>query len=53
MYETPKLVRYGSFRELTLVPQGCMTQAPWTGKDQPTFDPLFPNGQNDGCPPRS
>lgn len=53
MYESPKLVRFGSFRELTQQTQGCLTQYPWTGKDQPTFDSIFPNGVNDGCPARS
>ena len=47
MYETPRLVKFGQFRELTL--QRCLTQAPWTGKDQPTFDAIFPTGTNDGC----
>lgn len=50
MYEAPRLVKFGQFRDLTLQSQTCLTQAPWTGKDQDTFDPLFPQGQNDGCP---
>lgn len=49
MYETPKLVRYGKFRDLTL--QDCQVTTPYTGKNQPTFDALFPLGTNDGCPP--
>ncbi|CAG1772919.1 hypothetical protein BAC2_03246 [uncultured bacterium] len=53
MYESPKLVRYGQFRDLTLQSSGCLLQKPWTGKDQPTFDSFFPNGVNDGCPARS
>jgi hypothetical protein len=52
MYQTPHLVKFGQFRELTLQTQ-CLTQAPWTGKDQPTFDSLFPTGVDDGCPARS
>ena len=50
MYESPKLVRFGKFRDLTLQASGCLTQAPWTGKDEPTFDSIFPTGTNDGCP---
>jgi hypothetical protein len=49
MYEAPKLVRFGRFRDLTL--QTCPSSGP--GKDQNFFDPLFPQGQNDGCPQRS
>jgi len=48
MYESPKLVRFGTFRDLTL--QSCQLVAPYGGKDQPTFDALFPTGTNDGCP---
>lgn len=48
MYESPKLVRFGMFRDLTL--QGCQLVAPYAGKDQPTHDTLFPLGTNDGCP---
>jgi hypothetical protein len=52
MYEAPRLVKFGQFRDLTL--QSCPTQAPFTGKNQSTYDSLFPNGQSDGCPePRS
>ena len=40
MYETPKLERFGSFRELTL---GSL-------KVFPTFDPAVPQGQDDGLP---
>jgi hypothetical protein len=47
MYETPKLVRFGKFRDLTLQ-TSCPTSGP--GKNYPSFDPLFPQGQNDGCP---
>jgi hypothetical protein len=43
MYESPKLERFGTFRELTL--QG--------GKIYPPYDPLVPNGINDGNPARS
>jgi hypothetical protein len=50
MYESPKLVRFGQFRDLTLQ-GGCLTQAPWTGKNQDTYDSLFPKGNDDGCPP--
>jgi hypothetical protein len=52
MYQTPRLVKFGQFRELTLQ-SGCQLTAPFTGKDQPTFDSLFPNGVDDGCPARS
>ena len=45
MYETPKLERFGSFRELTL--QGSL-------KVNPPFDPALPGGgTNDGLPARS
>lgn len=53
MYEAPKLVRFGQFRDLTLQTSGCLLVKPYTGKDQPTFDNLFPQGTNDGCPARS
>lgn len=44
MYEAPKLVRFGQFRDLTL-------QCPASpGKISNVLDPLFPTGQNDGCP---
>lgn len=49
MYEAPRLVKFGRFRDLTLQSQ-CLTQAPWTGKTVNTADILFPQGQNDGCP---
>ena len=49
MYEAPRLVKFGQFRDLTL--QTCLTTSPWTGKDVNTFDSIFPQGQNDGCPP--
>jgi hypothetical protein len=48
MYEAPRLVKYGQFRDLTQ--QTCLTTSPYTGKDQPTFDSIFPAGTNDGCP---
>ena len=51
MYEAPRLVKYGQFRDLTQ--QQCMLTKPYTGKDVNTFDSLFPNGINDGCPARS
>ncbi len=56
MYHTPKLVRYGGFRELTLQGAGatCTPPIPTTQKTSPQFDPVFSAGQsNDGCPPRS
>ena len=49
MYESPKLVRFGQFRELTLQ-GGCQTQVPYTGKNVNTYDSVFPLGTNDGCP---
>lgn len=49
MYEAPRLVKFGRFRDLTLQTQ-CLTTAPWTGKTVNTSDILFPQGQNDGCP---
>jgi hypothetical protein len=48
MYEAPRLVKYGQFRDLTQ--QTCLTTAPYTGKTQNTFDSIFPAGINDGCP---
>jgi hypothetical protein len=48
MYEAPRLVKYGQFRDLTQ--QTCLTTAPYTGKTQNTVDSIFPNGINDGCP---
>jgi hypothetical protein len=56
MYESPKLVRFGSFRDLTLQqPIDCTTGVPkpWHHKTHPTFDSLVPLGVNDGCPARS
>jgi len=53
MYESPKLVRFGQFRDLTLQGQGCLLQKPWTGKNVNTYDSYFPQGNNDGCPARS
>ena len=50
MYQTPRLVKFGQFRELTLQ-SGCQLTAPYSGKDQPQFDALFPLGTDDGCPP--
>ena len=47
MYESPKLVRFGQFRELTQ--EVCLRQYPWTGKMNDTYDPMFPKGTNDGC----
>ena len=48
MYEAPKLVRFGKFRDLTLQvvcdPNGGPT------KVYANFDINFPNGQDDGCP---
>jgi len=49
MYESPKLVRFGQFRDLTLQ-TSCPTQAPWTGKNVNTYDSIFPKGNDDGCP---
>lgn len=43
MYETPKLERFGSFRELTKQ----------STKIFPPFDPLYPNGTGDGEEARS
>ena len=47
MYEAPKLVRFGKFRDLTL--QVCDP----TGGPTKSFantDIAFPTGQSDGCP---
>ena len=49
MYESPKLVRFGTFRDLTL--QSCPPSGP--GKSSPTYDLAYPNGTSDGCPARS
>jgi hypothetical protein len=51
MYEAPKLVRYGKFRDLTL-------QTPCNPSGGPTkvynnYDINFPTGQSDGCLTRS
>ena len=51
MYEAPRLVKYGQFRDLTQ--QTCQLTPPYTGKTVNTFDALFPTGINDGCPARS
>ena len=47
MYEAPKLVRFGKFRDLTL--QVCDPNGGPT-KVTNNYDIAFPNGQNDGCP---
>ena len=47
MYEAPKLVRYGQFRDLTL--QVCDPNGGPT-KIHPDFDINFPTGIGDGCP---
>jgi hypothetical protein len=52
MYQAPKLVRYGTFRELTLQNPGtsCPT-VPLVQKIDPSLDAAFGPGQtNDGCP---
>lgn len=51
MYEAPKLVRFGKFRDLTLQVVCDPTGGPT--KVNPFSDPIAPDGQNDGCPPRS
>ena len=58
MYEAPKLVRFGKFRDLTLqqttdCTNGGTAPKPWTFKTFPNFDPYVPNGQNDNCAARS
>jgi hypothetical protein len=59
MYETPELVRFGKFRDLTLQSQGtnCTNDGsvpkPWSFKTHPTYDSFVPNGTDDGCPARS
>jgi hypothetical protein len=53
MYEAPKLVRYGQFRDLTLQTYDCGLGP---HKNLNSFDALFMNGQvvsTDGCPARS
>jgi hypothetical protein len=55
MYETPKLVRFGSFRDLTLqTPSDCTNGGtvpkPWTFKTAPFTDSFVPGGTDDGCP---
>jgi len=47
MYESPKLVRFGQFRDLTLQPPTCPGSAI---KNVPVFDAAIPLGTNDGCP---
>ena len=52
MYETPKLVRFGKFRDLTLQAADCTTGVPkpWVHKVNPSFDAALSSGINDGCP---
>lgn len=50
MYEAPKLVKFGKFRDLTL--QVCNPQGGPT-KVYANYDINFPNGQDDGCLTRS
>ena len=50
MYEAPKLVRFGKFRDLTLQGQGACEGS---AKTQLGFDLLFMGGTvqtGDGCP---
>lgn len=42
MYVTPKLVKYGSFRELTQ--QTCEGPPTWAGKNSTGFDPYHQPG---------
>lgn len=58
MYSTPKLVRFGNFRDLTRQSDGPCPNDPqidWLTKGYPTADILVQNGANvgDGCPARS
>ena len=55
MYQTPQLVRFGTFRELTLqsvtdCTNGGTLQKPWLHKSFPTLDSYIPGGVDDGCP---
>ena len=55
MYESPKLVRFGNFRDLTQQsPTDCTNGGtvpkPWLFKTHPNFDTFVPTGINDGCP---
>ena len=52
MYEAPKLVRFGKFRDLTLQVPPCNPNGGPT-KIYNNFDINFPNGQSDGCLNRS
>jgi hypothetical protein len=49
MYESPVLVRYGTFRDLTLQTQVCLTTPPYTGKSTRNADP-FLGTLGEGCP---
>ena len=50
MYKSPKLVRFGSFRDLTRQDAAC----PNNQKINPFYDvALFNGGTDDGCPARS
>lgn len=52
MYETPKLIRFGSFRDLTLQTVGC-PGIPSNQKNTNIVDPAFGPGAgtvDDGCP---
>lgn len=56
MYSTPKLLRYGKFRELTMQQQPCSDPSiDWTGKTYPSADVVLNLGadNSDGCPARS
>ena len=54
MYETPKLVRFGKFRDLTLQTTDCTNGGtapkPWSFKTFPNADSFVPGGVNDNCP---
>lgn len=52
MYEAPKLVRFGKFRDLTLQTAPCDPNGGPT-KTFNNFDINFPTGQSDGCLARS
>jgi hypothetical protein len=49
MYESPVLVRYGTFRDLTLQTQTCLTVPPYTGKSTRFADAVL-GTQGEGCP---
>jgi hypothetical protein len=49
MYEAPKLVVYGQFRDLTKQTEACTGAPDWTGKGGLGGDSLLPQALMDRC----